>query len=96
LAPLLYGLYWKGVTRAGVWAGFISAVGFTIANMYGKWTSPINAGAIAMIAGLVVVPLVSLITPKLDKGEIDFSFTCYEKKKVVEEKIALPEDVVQD
>ena len=96
LAPLLYGLYWKGVTRAGVWAGFISAVGFTIANMYGKWTSPINAGAIAMIAGLVVVPVVSLITPKLDKGEIDFSFSCYEKKKVVEEKIALPEDVVQD
>ena len=21
LAPFLYGLYWKGVTRAGVWAG---------------------------------------------------------------------------
>ncbi|MBO4617811.1 MAG: sodium/solute symporter [Lachnospiraceae bacterium] len=96
LAPLLYGLYWKGVTRAGVWAGFVCAVGFTIANMYGKWTSPINAGALAMIAGLIVVPVVSLVTPKLDKGEIDFSFTCYEKKKVVEEKIALPEDVVQD
>ena len=22
LAPFLYGLYWKGVTRSGVWAGF--------------------------------------------------------------------------
>ena len=96
LAPLLYGLYWKGVTRAGVWAGFASGVGITVANMFLNWTSPINAGAWAMVAGLVVVPLVSLITPKLDKGEIDFSFKCYDKKKVVEEKIALPEDIVQE
>ena len=96
LAPLLYGLYWKGATRGGVWAGFIFAVGFTVANMYTKWANPINAGALAMVGGLVIVPLVSLITPKLDKGEIDFSFSCYEKKKVVEEKIALPEDVIQN
>lgn len=96
LAPLLYGLYWKGVTRAGVWAGFVSGVGITLANMFMNWTSPINAGAIAMVAGLAVVPLVSLITPKLDKGEIDFSFKCYDKKKVVEEKIALPEDIIEE
>jgi len=95
LAPLLYGLYWKGVTRLGVWAGFIYGVGITVANMFTKWFSPINAGAFAMLGGLVVVPLVSFITPKLDKGEIDFSFKCYEKQKVVEEKIALPDDVVQ-
>ena len=63
--------------------------------MFTKWFSPINAGAFAMLGGLVVVPLVSFITPKLDKGEIDFSFKCYEKQKVVEEKIALPDDVVQ-
>ena len=92
LAPLLYGLYWKGVTRLGVWAGFVAGVGITVANMFAGWTSPINAGAISMVAGLIIVPLVSLITPKLDKGEIDFSFKCYDKKKVVEEKIALPED----
>ncbi|MBP5660374.1 MAG: sodium/solute symporter [Lachnospiraceae bacterium] len=96
LAPLLYGLYWKGATRGGVWAGFIFAVGFTVANVYTTWANPINAGALAMVGGLVIVPVVSLITPKLDKGEIDFSFSCYEKKKVVEEKIALPEDVIQN
>ena len=34
LAPFLYGLYWKGVTRAGVWAGFITGVGLTVANTF--------------------------------------------------------------
>ena len=96
LAPLLYGLYWKGVTRGGVWAGFVAGVGITVVNMFTNWMSPINAGAVCMVAGLVVVPLVSLVTPKLDKGEIDFSFKCYDKKKVVEEKIALPDDVIAD
>jgi len=96
LAPLLYGLYWKGVTRLGVWAGFVYGVGITVVNMFTNWFNPINAGAISMIGGLIVVPLVSLITPKLDKGEIDYSFKCYDKKKVVEEKIALPDDVVQN
>ncbi len=96
LAPLVYGLYWKGVTRAGVFAGFVAGIGITLVNMACSFTSPINAGAIAMVAGLVVVPLVSLVTPKLDKGEIDFSFKCYDKKKVIEEKIALPEDVISE
>ena len=76
LAPFLYGLYWKKVTRAAVWASFISGVGITVSNMYFKYiASPINAGAIAMIVGLVIVPIVSLITPKSDKEKVDEIFT---------------------
>ncbi|MCC8168545.1 MAG: sodium:solute symporter, partial [Clostridiales bacterium] len=90
LAPFLYGLYWKGVTKAGVWAGFIVGVGITVSNMFiGYIGSSINAGAIAMIAGLIIVPLVSLVTPKMDKGTVDEIFTCYDEKVVQTKKRTL-------
>ena len=77
LAPFLYGLYWKGVTRASVWACFVVGVGITVLNMFlNFFNSPINAGAVAMVAGLIVVPLVSLVTPKLKKETVEH---CFEK-----------------
>ena len=92
LAPFMYGLYWKGVTRAGVWAGFISGVGITVANMFiGFIESPINAGAVAMAAGLVVVPVVSLITPNPDKEKVDDIFACYDEKVTISRKRSLQE-----
>jgi len=82
LAPFMYGLYWKGVTRAGVWAGFICGVGLTISNIFFKFiASPINAGAAAMVAGLIVVPIVSLLTPKMKKETVDSVFGCYKKEE---------------
>lgn len=90
LAPFMYGLYWKKVTKSAVWASFICGVGITVSNMFLKYiASPINAGAIAMIAGLIVVPVVSLITPKMKKETVDNIFKCYEEKVVVEHKMAL-------
>ena len=92
LAPFMYGLYWKGVTRAGVWAGFISGVGITVANMFiGFIESPINAGAVAMAAGLVVVPVVSFITPNPDKEKIDEIIACYDEKVTISRKRSLQE-----
>jgi SSS family solute:Na+ symporter len=75
LAPFLYGLYLKRVTRAAVWASFICGVGLTVSNMFLKFiASPINAGAITMLASLVIVPIVSLLTPKLDDITVERAF----------------------
>ena len=80
LAPFMLGLYWKGVTRASVWACFVWGVGLTLANMMlGNPISPINCGAIAMVGGIVVVLIVSLVTPKMNKEYVDKIFACYKK-----------------
>ncbi len=79
LAPFMLGLYWRGVTQAGVWACFIWGVGITVVNMLmGNPFSPINCGAIAMVGGFVVVALVSFFTPKLPQKYVDKVFKCYE------------------
>ena len=93
LAPFLYGLYWKGVTKAAVWASFAAGIGITVSNMFLKYiASPINAGAIAMAAGLVIVPVVSLITPKMDRSKIDSIFECYEEEVLIKKKYSLKEE----
>ena len=92
LAPFMYGLYSKKITKASVWVSFIIGVGFTVANMFLKIiASPINAGAITMAASLVIVPLVSLITPKMKKEYVDEIFACYDQKVTVTEKTSLGE-----
>jgi SSS family solute:Na+ symporter len=92
LAPFMYGLYWKGVTKAAVWVSFIYGVGLTVANMYTAWMSPIQAGAIAMLGGLVLVPLVSLATPKLDKNLVEGIFACYDVEVDTTTKNRLPDE----
>lgn len=92
LAPFLYGLYWKGVTRAAVWASFVCGIGITVSNLFFRFMdSPINAGAVAMLAGLVLVPVVSVLTPKMDRQETEHIFSCLEEQVVVVQKIALPQ-----
>ena len=78
LAPFMLGLYWKGVTRASVWACFAWGVGITVVNMMmGNPINPIDCGAIAMVGGFVVVFLVSLVTPKLSNKLVELIFKCY-------------------
>jgi len=97
LAPFLWGLYWKKTTKISVWVCFIFGVGFTVANMLLKFIeSPINAGAVTMVAGLVIVPLVSLITPKLAGDKVDGIFSCYDEKVTVEKRYSLPENAPED
>ncbi len=86
LAPFMYGLYSKNITKAAVWASYILGVGFTVFNMFVPVIkSPINAGAITMIAGLIIVPIVSAITPKVNREKVDEMFKCYDRTVVVPE-----------
>ena len=78
LAPFLYGLYSKKITKAAVGTCFVVGVGVTVVHMFiytlklvpdapatlGKLSlaSPVNAGAITMLLGLVLVPIVSALT----------------------------------
>ena len=51
--------------------------------------SPINCGAIAMLAGLIIVPVVSLLTPKPEEKFVEDIFTCYDRETVVRVKDSL-------
>ena len=97
LAPFLFGLYWKRTTRAAVWVSFGFSSIVMIANIFFRSSfpvllqSPINAGAFCMIAGLVLVPVVSLVTPKLPKAHLDQVFSCYDRMVTVSVKDSIGE-----
>lgn len=82
LAPFLYGVRWKGMTKAGAWGGFIVGLGVTvplmILNAVGgilpAWMSPPTIGAIAMIASLIITPVVSVLSAKFSKEHLESVF----------------------
>ncbi|MBR4341200.1 MAG: sodium/solute symporter [Lachnospiraceae bacterium] len=94
LAPFLYGLYWKKVTKPAVWASFLTGVGITVASLFIESLSPIVAGALAMIAGLIVVPIVSLVTKnsQKDKNRVENIFECYNVNITVKKSKQLSSD----
>lgn len=93
LAPFLYGLYWKRTTKPAVWCSFIFGVGIMLANMLLPLPQPLNSpivcGAVAMIGGLILVPVISMLTPKPDANQVEEMFACYEEKVTVPKKEAL-------
>ena len=97
LAPFLYSLYWKGTTKAACWASFAFGSGLMIYNMLFRATlpailrSPINSGAIAMLAGFVIVPVVSWLSKAPDRRFTDALFACYERTRQVTAKTDLGE-----
>ncbi len=92
IAPFLYGLYWKRTTVAAVAVSFITGVGvetlqllkdfgvitFTNPTLSFIFTNSLYSGVIAMALGLVLVPVVSLLTPKPDRDKTNEKFSCYE------------------
>ncbi|MBR1692493.1 MAG: sodium:solute symporter [Lachnospiraceae bacterium] len=105
LAPFLYGLYWKGITKASCAVCFVWGCGIAILQMIislggvdiSGWgpvlsylfASSIRSGVVAMVGGLILVPIVSLITKKPEQKEVDAIFACYDEKVEVSVKEAL-------
>ena len=98
LAPFLYGLYWKKTTKAACAVCFFFSSAWMVANIFvGKsfpavLQSPINCGAFCMLAGLILVPVVSLFTQPPAKKRVEEIFSCYEQTitVTVKESIGRP------
>ena len=108
LAPFLYGLYWKKTTKAGVVASFIFGVGLEIVQLLISlgafsvtdvpvlgfvFTNSLYSGVFAMVGGLIIVPVVSLLTQKTKPQNVDEKFTCYTRTATVTVTDSLGDEV---
>ena len=82
LAPFVYGLFWKKTTKQSVAASFIFGCGMMVVQLLKSlglitiqggvlgfvFQNSIYSGVIAMVAGLIIVPVVSLLTRSRERG----------------------------
>ncbi len=99
LAPFLYGLYWKKVTKPACFASFGIGVGMSLLQLLKStlslsfgcaffdsvmFRSSLHSGVFAMGITLFAVPLVSLLTRKHKLPDTDAIFSCYNKEVSVQ------------
>ena len=106
LAPFLYGLYWKKATRPAVWASFGFGVGLMLIQLMASmniisfsggvlgfvFKNSLYSGVFAMLGGLIIMPIVSLLTQKHRPDNIDELFACYNRQVSVPLSVALEKD----
>ena len=94
LAPFMYGLYWKKTTKSAVAVSFIFGTGLEIIQLLIGiklfsvkgipvleliFTNSLYSGVFGMLGGLIIVPIVSLLTQKTLPNNIEEKFSCYNK-----------------
>ncbi|MBQ7088125.1 MAG: sodium:solute symporter [Clostridia bacterium] len=104
LAPFLYGLYWKKTTKAAVAVSFVFGVGLELLQLAigvgwlsvkgipaleFVFTNSLYSGVFAMVGGLVLVPIVSLLTQKTLPAATEDKFACYAKTVITNQKVSL-------
>lgn len=104
LAPFLYGLYWKKTTKAAVVTSFVFGTGLEIIQLCISvgwlnvanipvisfiFTNSLYSGVFAMLGGLILVPIVSLLTKKTLPNSIEEKFDCYNATVVTSIKNSL-------
>ena len=94
LAPFLYGLFWKRGTRVAVAVCFIFGTGIEIVQLCISvglfkftdkilsfvFTNSLYSGVFAMVGGLILFPIVSLLTQKTKPQNCDEKFNCLKEK----------------
>ncbi len=93
LGPFVYGLFWKRSSKAGVAVTMLCGIAIPVINVFIPFVSPLAAGAISIVASLIIMPIISLITPKMDKKYVENAFSCYNIKTNIPLSEALPDDV---
>ncbi|MBE6738127.1 MAG: sodium:solute symporter [Ruminococcaceae bacterium] len=100
LGPFMLGLYWKRATKPAVWASFIFSAFVNITFFVLQLTNKLyvlpkllqassNVGVLAMLTGILLVVVISLLTKKPDKEKVEEMFSCYDKKVTVSQKESL-------
>lgn len=99
LAPFLYGLYSKKISKPAVAASFVWGVGLEVVqllislNVLNVSASPVlcfvfknslYSGVFAMLGGLIFVPIISLLTQKASPKNTSAMFDCYSEHKTVD------------
>ncbi|MDO4650517.1 MAG: sodium:solute symporter, partial [Eubacteriales bacterium] len=99
LAPFLYGLYSKKTSKAAVIVSFIFGIGLEIIQLFISlgalsvsgsgilsfvFRNSLFSGVFAMVGGLIIVPVISILTPNTRPADVEHMFLCYNDKKTVE------------
>lgn len=93
LAPFLYGLYSKRISKPAVATCFVFGTGLEIVQLLKSvgllkieggffgfiFKNSLYSGVFAMVGGLVLVPLVSLVTAKWVPKNTEESFSCFDQ-----------------
>ena len=82
LAPFLLGIKWRGMTKAGAWAGIITGLAVVVPLMIlgavggilPAWMSAPAIGSMAMLLSLIVTPIVSAASKKFSADHIEAVF----------------------
>ena len=106
LAPFIYGLYWKKTSRAAVATSFAFGTIVMICQLcislgWFKVSGPVlslifknslYSGVFCMLMGLILVPLVSVLTQKTTPENTDEMFKCFDRTVYVHARTALEDE----
>ncbi len=106
LAPFLYGLYWKKTSKAAVGVSFVFGITVMLCQLcisLGAFTvsgpvlslifkNSLYSGVFSMLMGLIIVPVVSILTQKSVPDGTDSMFACLDRTVYVHAKTALEDE----